>query len=275
MNSGSQKNPQRGGLDILESEERRHQPEPIIRVWDVVVRSGHWLLVALFAILYFKSGKFPLHAYAGLAIMGIVVIRIVWGFVGGRAARFSSFLFSPAAAFRYFRQALGGHAPYHASHNPMGAWMVYLLLLLLLVNGVLGMMYYSTSQQLGPLGDSVPVEWDEMLEKIHFVLGHATAGLVLLHMLGVVWAARAHRENYVTAMFTGFKRVPRNAERSALDGYSIHSEAVVPRPLAATERWFNTRRPAIGSLLIVLAVVLAVFALSQVAILFNDDLPVF
>lgn len=275
MTSGSDKKPQRGSLDVLEGEERRHQPEPIIRVWDIVVRSGHWLLVALFAILYFKSGKFPLHAYAGLAIMAIVVIRIVWGFIGSRAARFSSFLYSPVAAFRYFLQALGGHAPYHASHNPMGAWMVYLLILLLLANGVLGMMYYSTSQQLGPLGDMVPVEWDEILEKIHFVLGHATAALVLVHMLGVVWAAHAHRENYVTAMFTGYKRVPRNAERSALDGYSIHSDEVVARPLAATERWFNTRRPAIGSLVIVLAVVATVFALSQVAILFNDDLPVF
>jgi cytochrome b len=264
-----------GGLDILENEERRHVREPIIRVWDILVRLGHWLLVALFAVLYFRSGKFPLHSYAGLFIMGIVIFRLVWGLIGCRAARFSSFLFSPAALWRYVKQAFGGHAPYYVSHNPMGAYMVYALLFLLLANGVLGMMYYSTSEQLGPLGDMVPSAWDESLEIAHKVLGHATAVLVLLHMLGVVWAARAHRENYVTAMFTGYKRLPRDVEKSAIDGYPVVLEEVVARPLARTERWFNTRRPAIGSLILVVAIVVAVFALSGILVLFNDDLPVF
>ncbi len=83
-----------------------------VRVWDPVVRGGHWLLVAAFAVAYFSGDgadeglRQLVHAYTGYGIAAVLVVRIVWGFVGTRYARFRSFLFGPLPALRYFLQFL-------------------------------------------------------------------------------------------------------------------------------------------------------------------------
>lgn len=237
----------------LEKEERRQQREPVARVWDRVVRAGHWLLVLAFAVVYLRYRKFPLHTYAGYLILLILAVRIVWGFVGSAPARFSAFLYGPRTILEYARQAVAGHAPYYASHNPMGAAMVFTLLTLLAVCGVLGLMLYSAGQQLGPFGRLVPPAWEDSLIAVHVVLGHAAAGAVAIHIAGTMWAAWLHRENYVLAMFSGRKRVPRHAGA----GTPLPAAAAVSLRWQALERWFNHRYPFIGSVMLA-AVVLAV-----------------
>ncbi len=103
-----------------------------IRVWDPVVRIGHWLLVALFAAAY-ATGEVEsdLHVYAGYGVLGIVVVRFVWGFVGTRYARFSGFLRGPRATFAYLRSFATGRPEHHVGHNPAGGWMIVLLLAML------------------------------------------------------------------------------------------------------------------------------------------------
>jgi cytochrome b len=199
---------------MLDKIERRGARDPEIKVWDRFVRSGHWLLVLAFGTLYWGLHHFPLHAYAGYLITILVAFRIVWGLVGSRYARFSSFLFGPADLLLYARQAMRGQAPYFASHNPMGAAMVYALLALLLANGLVGIMLGGVMMQIGPLAERLPAEWMESLYSAHKYLGDAITALVLVHMLGVLWAAWLHRENYVYAMFTGVKRVPRAEGRA-------------------------------------------------------------
>jgi cytochrome b len=261
--------------EFLELKERRRVREPLIRVWDIYVRASHWLMVLFFAIIYLRYRKFPIHAYAGYLILIATFLRLLWGFVGPRAARFTTFLYSPREVVRYALDALRGHAAYYTSHNPMGAWMVFVLLGMMLANGTLGVMLYSAGQQLGPLGASVPENWDETLTLLHKVLGHLTAACVAMHITGVLWAARAHRENYIAAMFTGFKRVPRKADKSEIEGYTLYPEAIIPRPFVKVERWFNYRHPALGSLLIVLAVILVILELTEAAVALNKHLPAY
>lgn len=234
---------------ILENEERRKQREPVVYVWDRVVRFGHWFLVLCFAVLYLRYRKFPLHTYAGYFVLFYVSLRIVWGFVGSAAARFRSFVYSPGEVLNYARQAVGGHAPYYASHNPMGAAMVFALLIVLLGNCILGIMLASAGQQLGPLGSSVPAAWEDWIKDAHSVLGHLTGLAVIGHVAGVLWAAWLHRENYVFAMFTGKKRVPRSWLK---DGRvpPAAEQLKVPTRWRGLERWINHQRPFLGSLLL-------------------------
>ncbi len=82
-----------------------------IQVYDRVVRYGHRALVIAFASAYLAGeekigGTDHLHVWAGYAVGTIVAIRLVWGFIGTRHARFSDFSYNPVTALRYFAQML-------------------------------------------------------------------------------------------------------------------------------------------------------------------------
>lgn len=177
-----------------------------IKVWDILVRIFHWTLVVSFTTGYLITDKFPLHAYAGYTIFTLIVIRIVWGFVGTQYARFSAFTYSVDETVQYLLSALRmGKAREYLSHNPMGALMVYLLLTMLLCNTVIGTMLYGAQQLEGPLAEIVPTMWDENLEVVHKFMAKALLTLAGFHLAGVLWATWWHRQNYVLAMFTGYK----------------------------------------------------------------------
>ena len=234
---------------ILENEERRKRRDPEILVWDRVIRIGHWLLALSFATLYLEYKKFPLHPYAGYLVLAIVLFRIVWGFAGSGAARFSSFQFSPRQMWRYLKSAFHGHAEYHYSHNPMGAAMVYALLGTLLINSCLGLLTYSATQQLGPFGHLVPDEWEDRLVTAHMIIGHLTAVLVAGHLAGVLWASRLHRENYSLSMLTGIRRIPR-AVAIPEGVLRVIRRATGSSLIDRAKIWLNYRHPFLGSLLI-------------------------
>ena len=137
-------------------------------------------------------------------MLGLLAFRLVWGFIGPRYARFSSFVHSPVAAFRYLRDEMRGRAPRYVGHNPAGSWAVFGLLILGVATGVTG--YLNFNEQGG-----------ESMEDLHEAFANAWLVLVGLHILGVVFSSVMQRENLVRSMITGFKRgvaedtEPRNA----------------------------------------------------------------
>ncbi|HZX33672.1 MAG TPA: cytochrome b/b6 domain-containing protein [Rhodocyclaceae bacterium] len=253
-------------------EEKRRVREPVVKVWDALVRIGHWLMVIFFAIIYLRYRKFPIHAYAGYLILGIVVLRIVWGMAGTAAARFKAFWFTPKEVLGYAKDAVRGHPGYYVSHNPLGALMVYMLLTMMLVNGTLGLMLYSSGQQLGPLGTLVPEDWEDLLKYTHKVLGHLTAACVGMHIFGVLWAARQHRENYVLAMITGLKRVPRHATPEEIQRLAVAGKAQPGRFVQRLEEWFNYRYPVLGTVLLMVPLILIFLEITEAATNLNKYL---
>jgi cytochrome b len=243
--------------------ERRQTRESVVKVWDGLIRVSHWLMVIFFAIIYLRYRKFPIHAYAGYLMLLIVFVRISWGVFGTACARFRAFWFSPKEVITYTKEALHGHAGYYVSHNPLGAMMVYALLTMMLVNGILGLMLYSSGQELGPLGNIVPEDWEDLLKGLHKTLGHVTAALVALHIFGVLWAARQHRENYVLAMLTGFKRVPRKASPEELDRLNIAHRADLSPRMQRIDYWLNFRYPVLGTLALTIPLILIFLEITE------------
>ena len=200
-----------------------------VTVWDPLVRIGHWALVATFAIAYLSaeedSGRPALlHVWGGYAVGAIVVLRVLWGFVGSRHARFSDFAYGPFAALRYLSGLLRGQARRYLGHSPAGAAMVFLLLASLAATVGTGLVAYG-DRGLGPLaGGAVTTrayangdenggpakraaeEKESALGELHGTLANITLGLVILHILGVGLASIVHRENLAAAMVSGRKR---------------------------------------------------------------------
>ena len=115
-----------------------------VRVWDLPVRIFHWSLVILFGFSFYsgKTGGFELmdyHMLSGYTLLTLAVFRIFWGFLGGRHARFSSFIASPARIIGYLRSLVGKDHATTIGHNPAGGLSVMVMLMLLLGQGVTGL----------------------------------------------------------------------------------------------------------------------------------------
>ncbi len=171
-------------------------PPATIKVWDIFVRMFHWSLATLFIVAYATGDEIErVHIAAGYAIGGLLALRIVWGFVGPRHARFSNFVKTPPAVAAYLRDVVLLRAPRYVGHNPAGGLMIVVLIAMLAATCATGFMM-TTDEFWG-------AKW---VEGVHEALANATLGLVMLHVLGVLVASFQHRENLVKAMITGRKR---------------------------------------------------------------------
>ncbi len=171
-------------------------PPATVPVWDPLVRVFHWSLAALFAVAFVTGDELErLHIAAGYAILALVALRLVWGFVGPSHARFASFVRGPRAVLAYLKDTARLRAPRHLGHNPAGGAMIIALLALLAATGGTGYMM-TTDAYWG-------AEW---VEEVHEVLANLTLVMVALHVLGVLVASFEHGENLIRAMVTGRKR---------------------------------------------------------------------
>ncbi|HEU0221844.1 MAG TPA: cytochrome b/b6 domain-containing protein [Paracoccaceae bacterium] len=183
----------------LARSEERGPDRGRVRAWDPAIRLFHWTTAVLFAANYLAldpEGRW--HRWAGYMIAGLVVVRIFWGFVGPRPARFSAFPPSLRAARLYLAALISGtREEHHLSHNPLGALMVYNLLASLALLGVTGHMMGSPA--------FFGAEW---VEELHEAVANWAFLSVLLHVLGVAVESRRSGINLVRAMISGWKNLP-------------------------------------------------------------------
>jgi cytochrome b len=171
-------------------------PPATVKVWDLFVRVFHWSLVSLFVVAYATGDEIEqVHVATGYAIAGLLVLRVAWGFVGPRYARFSNFVRPPREVLSYLRAMILMRAPRHLGHNPAGGAMIVALIACLAATCITGLMM-TTDAFWG-------AEW---VEDAHEALANLSVGLAALHVLGALIASFAHGENLVKAMITGRKR---------------------------------------------------------------------
>ncbi|MET0043564.1 MAG: cytochrome b/b6 domain-containing protein [Candidatus Thiodiazotropha sp. 6PLUC3] len=180
-----------------------------IKVWDPFVRLFHWTLVGSFLVTWVTEDEFmTLHVYAGYLIAILVSLRIVWGMVGTRYARFSDFVVSPGKVLDYLKDLISFKAKRTIGHNPAGGAMIGALLISLLITTFSGMLAYG-AEGLGPLAEpffSNTPYGGELFEEIHEFFANLTLFLVVFHLAGVVFGSLLHQENLLRSMITGTKR---------------------------------------------------------------------
>jgi len=184
-----------------------------VAVWDLPVRLFHWLLVLLVigAVVTVKLGRMDQHLYFGVAILALVAFRLVWGFVGGGYARFAAFLYGPVAAIHYLRDWLrpANHPDrrHYLGHNPVGGWMVFVLLALLGGQAVLGLFANDDILFDGPLRKYVSDATSAKMTYWHHLGENILYACVGLHVAAVVGYLVLRKENLVGPMVTGVKLV--------------------------------------------------------------------
>ncbi len=192
-----------------------------VRVWDPLVRICHWLLATTVIVAWFVDEPLWLHSWLGYVAIAVVLVRVVWGFIGPNYARFTSFVRGPRVAFGYLADLVCFSSKRYLGHSPAGAIMIIALLFMVAVATGTGMANLAAARGEGPLAGFIAKvdrqniratrndnEEDQELfiEEVHELAANITMILVVLHIVGVGLASFVHRENLVTAMITGRKR---------------------------------------------------------------------
>ena len=186
------------------------QIENSVKVWDIFVRVFHWSLVLAFTLAYITEDHFLLlHSWAGYTVLTLISLRLIWGVIGSRHARFSDFMYRPREIKTFIKQTFKLRAKRYLGHNPAGGAMIILLLISLFMVTLTGMAVYGAAEQAGPFAAGLANSselFQDILKEVHEFFANFTLLLVFVHVAGVVVESLIHRENLVLSMFNGYKR---------------------------------------------------------------------
>ena len=185
-----------------------------VRAWDWPTRAFHWALVFCIASAwasYNFAGKLgdptlKWHRWNGYATLILVVFRLIWGIVGSSTSRFSSFVRSPLATLSYAMDSLRGRDRPFLGHNPLGSWMILVLLLAVSTQAILGLYTLEHNELVaGPLKRTISDGWTETLSKLHIKGYNVILALVGVHVLANSLHALLKKDPLIRAMVTGQK----------------------------------------------------------------------
>jgi cytochrome b len=178
-----------------------------VKAWDPLIRIFHWSLVLSFVIAFVAEDDWmTVHIWAGYVVSSLIGFRLLWGLVGTRNARFTSFVRSRRAVMQHLKAMLTFKAPHYLGHNPAAAVMVILLLTSIALVAFSGMVLVACEGQ-GPLAATIFSTWHgEWVEEFHEFFANFTLLLVFCHLAGVLFSSLLEGENLAKAMVTGRKK---------------------------------------------------------------------
>lgn len=188
-------------------------------IWDLPTRFFHWTLIALIIAAYVTQARgamFP-HFIIGSVIIGLILFRLVWGFVGSRSARFSDFITGPGPVLAYLKHLIRNtpEDTVHMGHNPVGALSVLALLVLVTMQAVSGLFTTDTSyvSSDGPMVWLVSSKFASTASYIHHNLFYWLLLVVIAaHIGAALFYLFVKHDNLIRPMVTGVRPVPPSVE---------------------------------------------------------------
>ena len=188
-------------------------PLTAVRVWDLPTRLFHWVL-ALTIVASVVSAKIGgnaviWHFRFGYVVFALIAFRILWGLVGGRWSRFSSFLYAPGTVLRYLRGQSRADEHHGVGHNPLGSFSVFALLGFLALQVATGLVADDEIASVGPLNRFVSSRLASQATHWHKDYGQwILLTLVALHILAILYYLLGKKKNLVRPMILGDKTLP-------------------------------------------------------------------
>ncbi|HEX6072855.1 MAG TPA: cytochrome b/b6 domain-containing protein [Sphingomicrobium sp.] len=179
----------------------RSTPEGRQRVWDLPTRLFHWLLAALIVFSWWsvRNHHTDWHIWSGIGILTLLLFRLLWGFVGGSTARFTSFVRGPASIVAHLRGRWNG-----IGHTPLGALSVLAILAAVTVQVGFGLLSQDEDGiYAGPLSRLVSSDTSDLARDIHELWFNVVLGLIGLHILAIVYYRLFRGMKLTKPMITG------------------------------------------------------------------------
>ncbi len=195
-------------------------------VWDSPLRLFHWALVLVVGVAGITGFLAPnwwldIHVFVGYILGILLVFRLAWGFIGSRYSQFKSFPLTWEGVSYHLRAALNKNPPAHLGHNPVGAWMIIVLLMLLLTLVLSGLVVLGGKEGLGPLNFAFSYQTGKLIEEIHELAAWGLVGAVGIHLGGVLAETFLFRHPVLMAMITGEKEVATPSSQNLIRGFGL------------------------------------------------------
>ena len=186
------------------------KPDQYRLVWDLPLRLFHWFIVIAVSVAGITGFLAPswwldTHVVAGYAIGILLVFRIAWGFVGSHYSKFRQFPMAISGMLRHLRMITTGKSDDHAGHNPLGSWMIAILISTLTGLVLSGLVALAGQEKLGPLAFLTTYQVGHLAKEIHEFIAFVLLGAIFLHLTGVFAEIYIFRHPVLKAMFTGKK----------------------------------------------------------------------
>ncbi len=211
-------------------------------VWDWPLRLFHWSL-AVTVIGAWLSGEYggydwqDAHSYFGFTALGLLIFRVVWGFVGPRHARFSALIPKLGALVSELKglPGRGGREP--AGHSSLASLAVIAMLLAVLVQAISGLFMTDDVFFDGPWRRMVESDTAKIFEEAHHTASTVIAVLVGLHIFAIAYYRFRKGRRLVGPMIHGRKSADVVSEDDAIAGSkSVIGLIVIAAAAALT--WF-------------------------------------
>ena len=135
-----------------------------------------------------------------------VLFRVLWGFIGSKYARFSSFPPpNPARARESLKRVLMQQPEKVPGHSAIGGLGVYLSLVIIILTALTGM---SSSDDVlfdGPLAPLLPSAMVSLAGTIHPILSDLLLTIIGIHLIAIIWHVTVMKEPLIRGMLTGRK----------------------------------------------------------------------
>ena len=210
--------------------------------WDIWVRLGHWAVVGAVAFQLYSGDSISLrdnHATVGTLILGWVVFRVIWGFVGPKHARFSDFVKGPKQIFKSAVALVQRKGESVAGHTAIGGVGVVLLTLMLASISATGLFATDDIFYDGPLNSLVSNNLADRFTDFHKLAAEPFLMIVIgAHVTAILVHQFLIKEPLVQGMVHG--RKPHGAD-AAVSSWNVRIKGFVLMALSMGGVWFGVQ----------------------------------
>lgn len=192
-------------------------------VWDIPVRLFHWLLVLCLLGQWLTAevleDAMDIHFYIGYFTLGLIIFRLIWGFVGTKYAKFNSFMAGPKAILAYSKSVMSKQHTLSIGHNALGGLLLPAVIILVGLQAISGLFTSDDIVFAGPYYEGANADLQQWMQWLHHNIFNVLLGIIGLHLVAIGWYLIFLKHNLIRPMLDGKKTI---AEKDSIN----HSQLI-------------------------------------------------